>query len=108
MTRKIFVAFAVLALSVLVCDQAMAATEGGVGRFMDFALGLAGLGMGIATFGGAIAQGRLGSATLEGIARNPGASDRMFVPMVLGLVLIESLVIYSLVVEILIVVKWSP
>jgi F-type H+-transporting ATPase subunit c len=35
---------------------------------------------------------------MEGIARNPGASGKMFVPMILGLALIESLVIYCLVI----------
>jgi len=58
----------------------------------------AGLGLGIAAFGGALAQGRTAAAALEGIARNPGASDKLFTPMILGLALIESLVIYALVI----------
>ncbi len=58
----------------------------------------AGLGLGIAAFGGALAQGRTAAAALEGIARNPGASDKIFTPMILGLALIESLVIYALVI----------
>lgn len=58
----------------------------------------AGLGLGIAAFGGAMAQGRTAVAALEGIARNPGASDKIFTPMILGLALIESLVIYALVI----------
>jgi len=35
-------------------------------------------------------------AALEGIARNPQASNKIFVPMIVGLALIESLVIYGL------------
>ena len=35
---------------------------------------------------------------LEGIARNPNASDKIFTPMIIGLALIESLVIYGLVI----------
>ncbi|PIE18500.1 MAG: ATP synthase F0 subunit C [Proteobacteria bacterium] len=58
----------------------------------------AGLGLGIAAFGGALGQGRTAAAALEGIARNPGASDKIFTPMILGLALIESLVIYALVI----------
>jgi len=58
----------------------------------------AGLGLGIAAFGGALGQGRTAAAALEGIARNPGASDKLFTPMILGLALIESLVIYALVI----------
>lgn len=56
----------------------------------------AAIGLGIAVVGGALAQGRTASAALEGIARNPGASDKIFTPMILGLALIESLVIYAL------------
>jgi F-type H+-transporting ATPase subunit c len=62
----------------------------------------AGLGLGIAAFGGSLGQGRAAGAALSGIARNPNASGKIFTPMILGLALIESLVIYSLVVSILI------
>jgi F-type H+-transporting ATPase subunit c len=58
----------------------------------------AGFGIAIAAFGGALAQGKAVAATLEGISRNPGAAGKMFVPMILGLALIESLVIYALVI----------
>jgi F-type H+-transporting ATPase subunit c len=50
----------------------------------------------VAAFGGAIAQGRAAAAALEGIARNPGASKDIFLPMIISLALIESLVIYAL------------
>lgn len=59
----------------------------------------AGLGLGLAAFGGALGQGRTAAAALEGIARNPNASGKLFVPMILGLALIESLVIYSLLIS---------
>ena len=52
----------------------------------------------VAAFGGAIGQSRAAAAALEGIARNPGASNRLFTPMILALALIESLVIYALVI----------
>jgi|JI91814CRNA_FD_contig_61_1288666_length_2207_multi_4_in_0_out_0_2 F-type H+-transporting ATPase subunit c len=61
----------------------------------------AALGLGIAAFGGALGQGRAAAAALDGIARNPGASDKLFTPMILGLALIESLVIYSLLIAFL-------
>ena len=57
----------------------------------------AGLGLGLAALGGGLGQGRAASAALDGIARNPGAADKIFVPMILGLAFIESLVIYSLI-----------
>lgn len=63
-----------------------------------YAIG-AGLAIGAAAFGGAIGQGKIGAAAMDGIARNPQAQKTMFVPMILGLVLIESLVIYALVIS---------
>lgn len=65
----------------------------------------AGLGIGIAAFGGALAQGRAASAALEGIARNPSASGKILTPMIIALALIESLVIYALVIAFLIQAK---
>ena len=56
----------------------------------------AALAIGVAAFGGAIAQGRAAAAALEGIARNPSARGDIFVPLILSLALIESLVIYAL------------
>lgn len=60
-----------------------------------------GLGLGIAAFGGALGQGRATASALEGLARNPGAYDKVFTPFILGMVLIESLVIYSLVISLI-------
>lgn len=61
----------------------------------------AGLGLGLAALGGALGQGRAAAAALEGIARNPGAADKLFTPFILALALIESLVIYALVLGIM-------
>ena len=52
--------------------------------------------IGVAAFGGALGQGRAAAAALEGIARNPSASGAIFTPLILSLALIESLVIYAL------------
>ena len=56
------------------------------------------LGLGLAAMGGAIGQGLTAFGALSGIARNPGARDKVFVPMIIGLALIESLVIYALII----------
>ncbi len=53
----------------------------------------------MAAFGGVLAQGRATFTTMDVNPRNPGASGNMFVPMILGLALIESQVIYSLVIR---------
>jgi len=65
----------------------------------------AGLGIGIAALGGGIGQGRAAAAALDGIARNPGAAGQIRGPMILGLALIESLVIYALIIAFLLVGK---
>src|SRR5262245_55276423 len=58
----------------------------------------AGLCIAIAAFGGALGQGKATTAALEGIARNPAAQPKMFVTMIIGLALIESLVLYAFVI----------
>jgi F-type H+-transporting ATPase subunit c len=78
-----------------------AAAGVGAGRAMGFLA--AGLGIAFASGLGALGQARAASSALEGISRNPGAAEKMFVPMILGLVLIESLVIYTLLVSLIIV-----
>ena len=56
-----------------------------------------------AAAGCGIGQGRAGAAALDGIARNPNASDKLFTPMILVLALIESLAIYALVIAIMLI-----
>lgn len=73
-------------------DAAHAANEYDVKMFAYLAAGIA---IGAAVLGGALGQGRTASAALDGIARNPSASDKIFTPMILALALIESLVILA-------------
>lgn len=68
-----------------------------VGDWVALAAGLA---IAIAAFGGAMGQGRAVSAALESIGRNPAAAGKLFVPMLLGLALIESLVVLAFVIAI--------
>ena len=95
-----------LVVTTLIAGSAFA-QDAGANEFDMKAWGLvgAGFGMGIAAFGGALGQGKAAAAALDGIARNPGASDKLFTPMILGLALIESLVIYSLVISFMILGK---
>lgn len=58
----------------------------------------AGVGFAIAVVGGALGQSRIGAAACEGAARNPGAAPKIQTMMILGLALIESLVLFALVV----------
>ena len=65
-------------------------------------LGLgAALAIGLSALGGGIGQGRAAGSAVEGISRNPQAYNKIFTPMILGLALIESLVIYGLVIAFL-------
>ncbi len=80
------------------------ADEGGAaaGSSTKSALAIAaGLAIAIAAFGGALGQSRAATAALEGIARNPGAAGKVQTPMIIALALIESLVIYALVIAFL-------
>lgn len=63
-------------------------------------LGLLGLGVAIglpiAVIGAGIGQGKAAAAALEGIARQPEAAGKIQTVMIIALALIESLVIYAL------------
>jgi F-type H+-transporting ATPase subunit c len=56
----------------------------------------AGFGFAIAAGLGALGQSRIASSAVEGAARNPGAAGRIQTMMILGLALIESLVLFAL------------
>jgi F-type H+-transporting ATPase subunit c len=58
----------------------------------------AGFAMAIASSVCGLAQGKAISAACEGLARNPGAAPAIRFALLLGLALIESLAIYTLVV----------
>lgn len=61
----------------------------------------AGFALGFAAAFGALGQSRGLSATVEAIARNPSATNDIRGAMILGLVLIESLVIYVLLISLI-------
>ena len=88
----------------LFSQVALAQGEGGMSSAGLIALA-AGFAIGVAAFGGAIGQAKIGSSAMEGIARNPKARGDMFVPMIVGLVLIESLVLYAFVIAFMVVGK---
>jgi F-type H+-transporting ATPase subunit c len=54
--------------------------------------------LGVAALGGSLGQGRAVAAACEAIARNPGAAGAIRLAMIIGLALIESLVIYALII----------
>ena len=80
------------------------AAEGGM-SYKGYVAIAAGIGFAIAVFGGAIGQSRIGAAACEGAARNPGAAGRIQTMMILGLALIESLVLFALLVVFAVVAR---
>src|SRR6185436_11156916 len=61
----------------------------------------AGFALAIAAAAGALGQGKSIAAAVEGIARNPSAAGEIRGNLILGLVLIESLVIYVLLIALI-------
>jgi F-type H+-transporting ATPase subunit c len=84
-------------LFVIVPLAAFAEEGASGGSSWGYALG-AGLAVGLAGLGCGIGQGLTAGNTTAGIARNPGAAGAMFVNFILGMVLIESIAIYGLVI----------
>lgn len=93
---------AVLFVAGIAFAQGGAGMMAGQGGVIAIAAALA---ISVAAVGGTTAQGRAASAALEGIARNPQAADKMFLPMILGLALMESLVIFAFIIAFLLAGK---
>ena len=109
--RRVAKLFFSLAAFVLTALSSAAAFAQGAAPVVapDNSKGLIGIGaalaIGIAAAGGSLGQGRAAASALDGIARNPQASGKIFMPMIVGLALIESLVIYGLIIAIILTGK---
>ena len=94
MTRKmIFLAVAFLLLATPIFAQTP--SGGGAG---DLHLPFAYIAMGIASGLCGLGQGKATASAAEAIARNPGANAAIRLSLIIGLVLIESLALYTLVI----------
>jgi F-type H+-transporting ATPase subunit c len=101
MSRRVAMLMLAAFSLILIASPAMAQEHG---ASTDGA-GARGLGMIAAGFSMAFAsamcglgQGKAVSAACEGIARNPGAGGAIRIAMIIGLVFIESLALYTLVI----------
>lgn len=94
------------ALPALAQEAATEVAQSGLSGNAGIVALAAGLAIGIAAFGGALGQAKTAVSALDGIARNPAAQPKIFVPMIIGLALIESLVIYAFVISFLMVGKF--
>lgn len=90
-------AFAQEAAATAATAAATAATAGLGGAVGWVALGT-GLMMGLAVFGGAFGQSKAANAALDGIARNPSAAKDIRGNLILALALMESLVLFALII----------
>ena len=91
--------FLVLGLASPVYAQETGATAGSV--VAQWSIITAGFALAIAAFGAALGQGKAIASAAEAIARNPGAAGEIRGALILGLVLIESLVIYVLLISLI-------
>ena len=102
--KKMIVAMVAMLASVSAFAQeaapaaAEAATTAVAGADRGLVAIAAAIAIALSVFAGAMAQGKTASTALDGIARNPAASGKLLIPMILGLALIESLVIYALII----------
>jgi F-type H+-transporting ATPase subunit c len=96
----VMLAFLVLGVASPVFAQEAAADAANSG-LVQWSIITAGFALAIAAAGGAIGQGRAIGSAAEAIARNPGAVGDIRGVLILGLVLIESLVIYVLLVTLI-------
>ena len=97
---SVMLAFLVLGVAspVFALEAAADAANSGL---VQWSIITAGFALAIAAAGGAIGQGRAIGSAAEAIARNPGAVGDIRGVLILGLVLIESLVIYVLLVTLI-------
>ena len=102
--KKMFVFLSTFFTGLMSAGIATAAAEGaaagGDNRAVAIAIS-AGVAVAIAAFGAALGQGRVGAAAMESIGRNPNAADKLFLPLVLTLALLEALALYGFVIAIL-------
>ncbi len=95
--RMVFFAVATL-LMTAVPTLAQTAAPDNVESVNKYKAIAAGLGFALAAALAAIGQSRVAAAAAEGVARNPGAGARIQTLMILGLVFIETLVLFTLVI----------
>ncbi|EDM77147.1 hypothetical protein PPSIR1_30731 [Plesiocystis pacifica SIR-1] len=108
MSKRIIAPIVALATVLLLPALALAApaAEGAAPAPVNELVALAMcLGIGLAALGGALGQGRAAAAAFEGICRNPSSAKEVNTPFILGLAFIESLVIFALVVDLLLLGK---
>ncbi len=89
----------ILSLSSLACASQTISPE--AINYLKWVVIAAGLGMPIAVLGPAISQGMSVKSACDGISRNPDANGKIITALIIGLAMTESLAIYALVIELI-------
>jgi len=99
MNRR-FVVLAVMLVALVAAAPAMAQEHGEAAGDSGSPWGLfaPAIAIGLAAAFGSLGQGKGLAAAVEAIGRNPGAVGPIRITMIIGLALIESLVIYALII----------
>jgi F-type H+-transporting ATPase subunit c len=105
-------AFGLLVVFVLLAGAPLLAQEAALtpvkANLYKWAIIVGGAAIAIAASAGAFCQAKAISSGCEGISRNPGSAPHIRFLLIFGLVLIETLVIYTLLISIIIVlIQWG-
>jgi F-type H+-transporting ATPase subunit c len=105
-------AFGLLVVFILLAGAPLLAQEAGLNpvraNLYKWAIIIGGAAIAIAAAAGAFCQAKAISSACEGISRNPGSAPHIRFLLIFGLVLIETLVIYTLLITIIIVlIQWG-
>ena len=104
MTRKILaLSFAVFIIMFAMAPLAIAAEEISSAQYKYYTYVVLGciVGLTIAAVSGGWAMSSAVKSAMEGMARNPGAAEKMTIPFIIGLALMEALVIYTFVIALI-------
>jgi len=96
--KKFFVLMMLTLATLAFASPVFAQSEAGAGGGVNWIAVTSGFAMAIASSVCALAQGKAIAAACESLARNPGAAPAIRFALLLGLVLIESLGLYTLVI----------
>ena len=102
----LFIFFIILMSGTLVAQDTSASSS----RASNFNMAIltSGFVIAIASAAGAFSQAKTISNALDGVSRNPGAAPQVRFVLIFGLVMIETLVIYALLISIIILmVQWG-
>ncbi len=97
-----FPVLAMLAPMIAMAEEHGAAASSGSAGWVGLAAAIA---VALAAFGGALGQGKIAAAYMEGASRNPQAVNVMKTQLILSLIFVETLVLFSLLIALMLAGK---